>query len=65
MNSWKTTLSGVLLAFGSLIPLLTACLEGNCNWSAILTGLMAVGGAFGIGAFARDNDKSSEQVGTK
>lgn len=58
MKSWKTTLCGGLAALGTYLST-----QKDPEWlgfvGTILTGL----GTAGIGAFARDNDKSSEQVG--
>lgn len=60
MKSWKTTLAGAIGALGVYIGSQT-----QYAWSGmagqILTGL----GTLLIGFFARDNDKTSEQVGAK
>lgn len=68
MKSWKTTLGGSITALGG--ALLGA---GELGWikeehryPIKLLGLLAtILGPFMIGIFARDNDKSSEEVGAK
>ena len=65
--SWKTTvggiLGGVLLVVGELCDLLGVhagtITNGEFNAETLLAGLAVLG----IGIFARDNDKSSEDVG--
>ena len=65
MKSWKTTALGILAGLGILIVQVTAILDGNAEtsfeWQQVLAGL----GAVGIGWFARDNDKTSEDAGAK
>lgn len=58
MTSWKTTLAGAVSALG----LYFTSLPGNMHLvGQILTGV----GTFLVGMWARDNDKSSENVGAK
>ena len=64
MKSWKTTLCGVLGAVAAAItlvaqPLLDADPATVPQWGPFS---VAVTAAFGL-LFARDNDKSSEDVG--
>jgi len=58
-TSWKTTLGGILLALGT--PLAAAG-EG---WVRGLGMILATLGGLLAGVAARDNSKSSEDVGTK
>jgi len=66
MRSWRTTVCGVLSIIAAgitliAIPLLDADPGTMPNWSAF--GVAAVAGIGLI--FARDNNKSSEDVGIK
>jgi len=66
MKSWKTTLCGVLGFVATVItvvaqPLLDGDPATEPMWAVAGTALAACIGLF----FARDNDKSSEDVGTK
>ena len=66
MKSWKTTLCGVLAAVAAGITLVALPLLDNdpattANWGAFAATLAA---AVGL-CVARDNDKSSEDVGAK
>lgn len=66
MNSWRTTICGALAILASgitlvIIPSLDGDLATAPNWGAFGSAIMA-----GIGLlFARDNNKSSEDVGIK
>lgn len=66
-GSWKTTAYGIVLALGILCTQATAILDSDPNTQvdpkAIVGALVAIGGAIGLGASARDNNKTSEQVG--
>lgn len=67
MKSWKTTLVGILGAAAAIItfiavPLLDGDAETSAKW---MEGVGAAAAALGLGWFARDNDKSSEDVGAK
>jgi hypothetical protein len=65
MKSWKTTAVGILTGVGIIVTQLAAIIDSDpetvLSWEALAAGLAALG----IGWFARDNDKSSEDVGTK
>lgn len=58
MKSWKTTVFGIMAAAGTGLLAVK-----DPSWVATLGQIMAAIGAAGIGMSARDNDKSSEQVG--
>jgi len=66
MKSWKTTACGLLAAIAAGITLVAIPILDNdpattANWGAFGASLAAAGGVL----FARDNDKSSDDVGTK
>ena len=66
MNSWKTTLCGVLSLVAAGITLVAVPMMDTDpatlpQWGAFGAAITAAMGFF----FARDNDKSSEQVGAK
>lgn len=74
-TSWKTTAMGVAVLIGSvgqflavLSSAVVALFDGDpstvVNWSVLSTSATSVAVGFGL-IFARDNSKSSEQVGTK
>ncbi len=62
LKSWQTTLLGVIAALVLILPQLQAVLDADpatvASWEAIATGL----GMLGIGAVAKDGDKSTEDV---
>lgn len=61
-GSWKTTSLGILAIVGGLTRLYFAYKVGGFTEEAIMTA--ATGVLSGVGLlFARDNDKSSEDVG--
>ena len=62
MNSWKTTVAGVAAVLGAVALALKALADGDyATFVGSLSGIAA-----GVGLlFARDNDKSREDVGTK
>ncbi len=64
-KSWKTTLAGLSGFFAALGIALRDHYDGNPatipNWDMVIL----AGSSFLVGLFARDNDKSSEQVGAK
>lgn len=65
MKSWKTTACGILTIIAAVSPALKAMIDGdhatNPDWSLVAPLVTA-----GIAAiFARDNDKTSENVGAK
>lgn len=67
LMSWKTSLFGLMAAIGAAIvgALATGVMDPHDFplWLKKVALLMAVIGGAGTGFFARDNDKSSEQVG--
>lgn len=65
-GSWKTTLCGILSILAAIITFVALpLLDGNPETSTNVTALIAAIVA-GIGLIkARDNDKSSEDVGAK
>lgn len=66
-TSWKTSLFGFLLAFGGGIvaAMATGLIDPSHLpiWFKDAAVLLTVAGGAGLGKYARDNDKSSEQVG--
>lgn len=62
MGSWKTTAIGISSALGALAASIKALAEGDVDL-AITSTLILVAAIGHI--FARDNDKSSEDVGAK
>jgi hypothetical protein len=69
MNSWKTTIFGLMALIGggiiaayNLDPEMVAALP---KWVKALGFLLSTIGAGGVGIVARDNNKSSEDVGAK
>jgi len=65
MKSWRTTIVGVLTAITLVAPQLLALLDNDPATVFSLDLFIAGLGAMGIGIFARDNDKSSENVGVR
>lgn len=65
MNSWKTTLLGIAAAAIILATQAIALLDSDPATVFELSAVFAALAIFGVGAAARDNDKSSEDVGTK
>ena len=69
MNSWKTTLFGLMAAIGGAVLAGTSTglmdISHLPAWVKDVAGLLSVIGTAGIGFSARDNDKSSEDVGIK
>lgn len=60
MKSWKTTLCGVAGAIGTYLLTETAP-----SWLPILGKFLVGLSVAGVGFFARDNDKTSEDVNAK
>lgn len=63
MKSWKTTAAGVAAIVAAIAAAARALLDGNpetaINWEATAAAVMA-----GVGLItARDNDRTSEEVG--
>jgi len=65
MKSWRTTIVGVLTAITLIAQQLLALLDNDPATVFSLDLFIAGLGAMGIGIFARDNDKSSENVGVR
>jgi len=65
LKSWKTSavgfLSGLVIVATQIIALLDTDPATVFSYEALVAALAVMG----IGFFARDNDKSSEEVGTK
>lgn len=65
VKSWKTTLLGIGSLLGIAADVIRALIDGdpltNPDWTLVFAGATA---AIGL-IFARDNDKSSEDVGAK
>lgn len=57
-TSWKTTLAGGVAAVGAYLTT-----QPDPAWLSIIGKMMSAAGVFLIGLFARDNDKSSNDVG--
>jgi len=55
MKSWKTTLAGAIAALGVYFKTVPEM--------QFIGDILAGAGAFLTGLFARDNDKTSEQIG--
>ena len=60
MKSWKTTLCGALSALGAYLVTIP-----DPAWLATVGKVLVGLGTAAISFFARDNDKSSEDVGSK
>ena len=60
MKSWKTTLCGAVGALGAYLVTTT-----DPSWLPTVGKLLSGLSVAGIGFFARDNDKSSEDVNAK
>lgn len=59
MNSWRTTVFGLLASSGLSVSLL----EGLPHWLLLAAKVSEAIGLAGLGLAARDNNKTSEQVG--
>lgn len=57
MKSWKTTLGGIIAAIGA------AMLASDDHQLKLIGGVVAAVGALITGFTARDNDRTSEEVG--
>jgi hypothetical protein len=64
MGSWKTTSAGIAAVLGGLVTLYFSYKAGTLNEGSITAAVTAILGGLGL-IFARDNDKSSEDVGAK
>ena len=65
MKSWTTTLLGIAGAVLILATQAIALLDNDPATVFELEAVLAALAIFGIGAAARDNNKSSEDVGVK
>lgn len=61
-KSWKTTTAGILSIAGGLFTLYNAWHSKALNQESLLASLTAILSGVGL-LFARDNDKTSEDVG--
>jgi hypothetical protein len=67
-GSWKTTLGGSLTATGIALAMATQlewATPAEKHWFLLAGFLCGIVGTFTTGLFARDHDKSSEDVGLK
>jgi len=60
-GSWKTTSAGLLTIIGGLTKFVFACKAGNVTEDSVMATFVVIVAGLGL-IFARDNDKSSEQV---
>lgn len=58
MKSWKTTVAGFLGLVGGILQVVP-----GPAWLRDLGGFLAGLGGFSVGIFARDNKRTSEEVG--
>ncbi len=58
MQSWKTSLGGLLMAVGAALQ--TAGVEMGTPWMSIAGGILLAAAGFFTGLSARDNDKSRD-----
>ena len=69
MKSWQTTISGMMAAIGVIVLAASAFFDGDPDTKPVMSEVMAsvgvLAGILGIGWFARDNNKSSEEAGAK
>ena len=62
LKSWKTTCAGLAAILTALANILQSIATGtSCDYQMAITGMLA---GFGL-LFARDNNKTSEDVGAK
>lgn len=64
MKSWKTTSAGILMIAGAIVRAGFAWKAKSLSEEAVMTILTTLVGGIGL-ILARDNDKSSEDVGAK
>ena len=60
-SSWKTSLFGILAAIGTGL----SQTQPSNSWLGVIGLVLAMAGTGGMGMAARDNDRSSEDVGAK
>jgi len=63
-GSWKTTSAGITMVVGGIVGIYFSIKNGTFNEAVATTSLGGILGGIGL-ICARDNDKSSEDVGTK
>jgi len=61
MNSWKTSLFGLFAGIGAAVSMV----DGIPHWLLIAARVAAAAGVAGLGISARDNNKTSEDVGAQ
>lgn len=65
MKSWKTTVAGIGVALVAIGSALQAQFDGDpatsADWGIVIAAMIAAVGLF----WARDNNRTSEQVGAK
>ena len=68
-KNWKTTIAALIAAIIVILTGVHAFIDGDPNtvadWKEVLGALATAAAIFGVGWFARDKDKSSEDVGVK
>lgn len=64
MKSWKTTSAGILMIAGALTDIGFAIVNKDISKPEVMASITAIVGGVGL-ILARDNDKSSEDVGAK
>jgi len=64
-KSWKTSTVGIITALVLILNQIVAILDTDPETKFSLAQVIAALGALGIGWFARDNNKSSEDIGIK
>lgn len=63
-KSWKTTAGGIAAILGAISTVIIAFANGTLDATILATAGTAIVAAVGL-IFARDDDKSSEEVGAK
>ena len=63
-KSWKTTSAGILMIVGGVVRAYFAIRSGSFTEEAVMTTATTILGGVGL-LFARDNDRSSEDVGVE
>ena len=62
LRSWKTTVAGIIAGLVVLLPQILAVLDSDPATVFSLEAFTIGLGLLGIGAFAKDGDKSTEDV---
>ena len=63
-RSWKTTSAGLTMLITSVVALVMALRSEHADQTVVTTAIGGIVGGLGL-LVARDNDKSSEDVGIK